>query len=149
MRIEAMELLGVVVADVDEAVATYSDRFGLDFRIFTPGVDYELVVMEVGDDPSPARAPGGRLAMDTSGCFELVEVPGAEPGVRNIHFRVDDMDAAKEHVRATGLRVVADLMAGTVREVIFDPRDGGGVRLCLVQYEGNSFAEALLASPRP
>lgn len=149
MRMDRMELLGVVVDDVEEAVATYTERFGLEFHIFTPGVDYALVVNEAGEDPSPAMVAGGRLAMDTSGCFELVEIPGAEPGVRNIHFRVDDMDAAKAHVVATGQRVVADLTAGSVREVIFDPRDAGGLRLCLVHYEGSSFAEALLASPSP
>lgn len=149
MRMDRMELLGVVVEDIEEAVATYTERFGLEFHIFTPGVDYSVVVHEAGEDPTPSMAPGGRLAMDTSGCFELVEVPGSPPGVRNIHFRVDDMDAAKAHVVATGQRVVADLTAGSVREVIFDPRDAGGLRLCLVQYEGPSFAEALLASPRP
>jgi catechol 2,3-dioxygenase-like lactoylglutathione lyase family enzyme len=96
--LEAIELLGIVVHDLDAAVARYSSLFGLEFHVFTPGRDYALrEVAGVGDT---ARA----LAMDTSGCFELIEMPGQPEGVRNIHFRVDDIEAATAHLTAQGLR---------------------------------------------
>jgi 4-hydroxyphenylpyruvate dioxygenase-like putative hemolysin len=44
--------------------------------------------------------------MDTSGCFELVEMPDVPEGVRNIHFRVDDVEAVTAHLREQGLRPV-------------------------------------------
>lgn len=149
MKITSMELLGIMVHDLDAAVARYSDLFGLEFHIFTPNVDYSYTWDEAGADTAPTLLAGARLAMDTDGLFELVEMPGADEGIRNIHYRVDDIDAAKAHFVARGLRVVKDLKAGTVREVIFDGRDLNGVRACLVHYEGPSFAAALLASPPP
>jgi catechol 2,3-dioxygenase-like lactoylglutathione lyase family enzyme len=146
MRIESMELLGVGVDDFDAAVKTFSGLLGLDFQVFTPGVDYELVDIGpvVEDDQPPVR---GRIAMDATGFFEIIEMPGLREGFRNIHFRVDDIEAAIAHARKRGLRVVRDLRAGTVREVIFDGATLHGIRLCFVQYAGASFAAALAASP--
>lgn len=149
MRMTRMELLGVAVTDFDAAVQRFTSVFGLEFYTFTPTIDYALDVTEQGVDTAPARAATERIAMDTSGCFEIAEISDGPEGMRNIHFRVDDMDAAKAHVTNQGLRVVADMMAGTVREVIFDARDLHGLRLCLVAYDGPSFAAALRESPRP
>ncbi len=146
MRIESMELLGVGVDDFDGALEMFSGLFGLEFQVFTPGLDYELVDLDLdAEDHQPP--PRGRIAMDATGCFEIIEIPGAREGFRNIHFRVDDIDAAIAHAKARGLRVVRDLRAGNVREVIFDAATLHGIRLCFVQYEGASFAAALAASP--
>ncbi|WP_169566237.1 VOC family protein [Microbacterium luticocti] len=139
----------MAVTDLDAAVEKYSRLFGLNFHVFTPGDDYALEVIEEGEDATPAIPAGGRIAMDTDGCFELVELPDTPEGVRNIHFRVDDVEAAKAHCLAEGLRVVRDLRAGAVREVIFERQDLNGVRVCIAAYEGPSFAEALAGSPRP
>ena len=46
-----------------------------------------------------------------------------------------------------GLTVVLDMRIGHAREVIFDSRELNGIRLCLLEYEGDSLAEALAASP--
>lgn len=146
MRIESMELLGVCVDDFDEALETFSRLFGLDFRVFRPGGDFELIDLDdraIDDQPQPQ----GRIAMDSTGCFEIVEMPGAREGFRNIHFRVEDIEQAVAHAKACGLRVARDVRAGTVREVIFDATALHGIRVCFVQYEGGSFAEALTASP--
>ncbi len=149
MKIERMELQGITVHDLDAAVARYTELFGLTFHIFTPGVDYEFVDLLQGLDHAPALSATTRLAMDTSGCFELVEMPGIPEGIRNIHFRVDDIDEATRHLTERGLTLIRDMKAGTVREVVFDADELNGMRLCLVEYEGPSFAEALLTSPRP
>lgn len=145
MRIDSMELLGVCVEDFDGALSSFSALFGLDFRVFTPGVDYEIVDLDADvEDRQPPAA--GRIALDTSGCFELVEMPGEHEGVRNIHFRVDDIDAALAHARSNGLRAVRDLRIGAVREVVFDSSALYGIRLCFLQYEGDSLAEAFSAA---
>lgn len=150
MDFTRLELMGVLVHDLDREVERYSRLFGLEFRTFVSGRDYALARRGgSGADADVTLPPSVRMAMDTSGCFELIELPGADEGVRNIHVRVDDIDAATDHLVAHGLSVVHDLEAGTAREVIFDSRDLNGVRLCLIAYEGPSLAEALAASPRP
>jgi catechol 2,3-dioxygenase-like lactoylglutathione lyase family enzyme len=147
--LEAMELVGVVVDDLDAAVARYRELFGLDFVVFTTGVDYEVRPRPIPvDDPQPLAA-NSRIALDTSGAFELIEIPGAAEGFRNIHFRVPDADVAVAVLEARGLTVIRDVRIGLAREVIFDSRELHGVRLCLLQYEGSSLAEALASSPRP
>lgn len=149
MKIQRMELQGITVHDLDAAVEQYSNLFGLTFHIFTPGIDFEFTDHLQGLDSAPALQPTTRLAMDTSGCFELVEMPDVPEGIRNIHFRVDDIDQAVLHATGRGLTVVRDMTAGIVREVVFDSEGLNGMRLCFVEYEGLSFAEALLSSPRP
>jgi catechol 2,3-dioxygenase-like lactoylglutathione lyase family enzyme len=148
-RLEGMQLLGVVVNDLDAAVARYGELFGLDFVVFTAGVDYEVTSRPTGvRDPHPLAA-NSRIALDTSGTLELIEIPGADEGFRNIHFRVTDAKAAVAVLEGRGLRVVRDMRIGLAREVIFDSLELNGIRLCLLEYDGNSLAEALAASPRP
>lgn len=149
MKIDRMELLGVVVTDLDEAVERYTRLFGLTFHIFTPGESYPLAdAIEINDRAAQIPA-GGRIAMDTSGMFELIELPDQTPGFRNIHYRVDDIEAAKAHFIAEGMTVVRDLYAGPIREVIFDGDSFGGIRVCLMQYDGPSFAEVATTGPAP
>ena len=54
--LEAMQLVGVVVNDLDVAVARYRELFGLDFVVFTAGVDYEVAPRSTRvPRPPPAR----------------------------------------------------------------------------------------------
>ncbi len=149
MKIDRMELLGVVVNDLDEAVERYTRLFGLEFHIFTPGESYPLADAIAINDSAAQIPVGGRIAMDTSGMFELIELPDEQPGFRNIHYRVDDIEAAKAHFIAEGMTVVRDLYAGPIREVIFDGTTFGGIRVCLMQYDGPSFAEVAPSGPVP
>jgi catechol 2,3-dioxygenase-like lactoylglutathione lyase family enzyme len=149
VRITAMEVLGVSVRDLDATVARYSELFGLEFYVLTPRVDYAVEgKSRSSGDPSPLP-DDIRIAIDTSGCFELIEMPEVAEGVRNIHFRVDDMDVAVRHMTEANIRVVQDMRVGLGREVIFDSQDLNGVRVCFLWYEGSSFVEALAASPPP
>jgi catechol 2,3-dioxygenase-like lactoylglutathione lyase family enzyme len=150
IRMEVMELLCVAVNNLDAAVQRYADLFGLEFRVFTPGVDYAVAVdPDAPGDSGKPQSSYARIAVDTSGCFELIEAPDAPEGLRSIHFRVEDMTAAIAQLTGQGLPVLRDMQAGLVHEVVFNPDNLNGVRLCLVQYPGSSFAEALTASPRP
>lgn len=148
MRIDRMSMLGVSVKNLDEAVARYTALFGLEFEILKPGVEYPVHdALGSSDTSAPSLVSGGRLAIDRTECFELVEFPDEPEGTRNIHFRVDDIEAASAHMTSQGLRMVRDLIAGGVRETIFHSADLNGVRLCLMQYEGDSFIDALRAEP--
>lgn len=150
MQLTAMPLLGVAVHNLEEEVARYERLFDIKFHIFTAGIDYHLSYASDGEgDTSPALPQHVRLAVDTNDWFELVEMPGAVEGYRNIHYRVDDIDKATAHFVEQGLTLVQEIKAGTAREVVFDASSLNGIRLCLLQFQGNSFAEALAASPAP
>lgn len=149
MKIDRMEILGVVVNDLEEAVERYSRVFGVEFRVFTPGESYPLADAIAINDAAAQIPSGGRIAMDTSGMFELIELKDQEPGFRNIHYRVDNIEEAKAHFIAEGMTVVRDLYAGPIREVIFDGDTFGGIRVCLMQYEGDSFAEVVTTGGTP
>lgn len=148
--LEPMPLLGVTVKNFEEEVRRYSKMFDIEFRIFRPGVDYHLAYDSTGAPDTSAPLPSGlRIAVDTNDLFELVDMPEAEEGVRNIHYRVDDLDRAVEHFVEHGLTLLHVVQAGNAREAIFDATSLNGVRMCLMEFEGDSFSEALAASPRP
>lgn len=147
---QAMPLLGVAVADLDEAVERYQRMFGVTFHVFTAGVDYVVeYANEAGIDTSPTLPSNPRIAVDTNDLFELVEMPGIPSGFRNMHLRVTDIDAATQHLTSSGLTIAQVITAGTAREVVFDASSLDGIRLCLMQFDGPSFAEAMAASPKP
>lgn len=148
--LEPMPLVGVAVANFDEEIERYSELFGVEFKTFIAGVDYALEYESSGaTDTSAQLPPQTRLAVDTSDLFELVDLPGAAEGIRNIHYRVTDLDQATAHFRSKGLTLLHIVHAGRAREAIFDATSLNGVRLCLLEFEGPSFAEALAVSPRP
>lgn len=144
MNISAMTMLGVQVKDLDAAIELYSEMFGVEFEILKPGKDYPVHDALAGQDPDSGRLrTTGRIAIDRTEYFELVETPEGPEGKRNIHFRVDDIDEASRRAEAAGLRMIRDIIAGGVRETVFHPDDLNGVRLCLMQYDGDSFIDAL------
>jgi len=148
--LEPMPLLGVAVSDFDAEISRYSELFGVEFRVFTAGVDYHLSYESSDAVDTSAPLPANlRLAVDTSDLFELVDLPGVPEGIRNIHYRVDNLELAVEHFRAKGLTLLHIVRAGLAREAIFDATSLNGVRLCLLAFEGASFAEALAASSEP
>lgn len=149
-RLEPMPLVGVAVSNFEEEVARYGELFGVEFKVFTAGVDYRLAYESSGATDTSARLPSHvRLAVDTSDLFELVDLPDVPEGIRNIHYRVDDLDKAVVHFRDGGLELLHIVQAGRAREAIFDATSLNGVRLCLLEFEGDSFAQALAASPKP
>ena len=146
MNMKRMEYIGVVVDDLEEGVQRFSEVFGYDFDI----VDTTTLAIQTTEGQIPdARAPqaGMRLALDTSGVFELVEVAGAEEGFRNVHFRVDDMDEAIAELSSKGMRLLRRFVVGGMKEAIFNAEDMYGIRVCLLEYEGPSVAAAMLTDP--
>ena len=87
-KLEAIELVGVVVNELDAAVARYGELFGLDFLVFTPGSTMRSCCLDHFGRSRSIASQKWSDALDTSGLFELIEIPGVAEGFRNIHFRV-------------------------------------------------------------
>lgn len=166
--IERIEIIGTNVPDVNEAEELFSRLFGLDFVRFRSGgpttpvdqIDVRIVPVGPGMDSAEkgpvtgsaneADADAARdavmdVSIDKTGVFELLGTADPETfGMRNIHFKVRDIDAATAEMEANGIGVVANLSINGLRQVIFDQNDLLGIRICLVEYDADSLVEAMV-----
>ena len=128
--------VGVAVADLDEAIAFYERTFGM--RCVHQEVNAEQGVREAMMAVGPSAA---------GGCMQLLapltpESPIAKfldrngPGVQQVAFTVEDIDATCAHLRERGMRLLYDSpRRGTADSRInfVHPKDAGGVLVELVQ----------------
>lgn len=142
MDLQRIEHLGLHVEDLEGAIQRFSDLFGIEFEICELPGDFDVKATRHGAD-SIALRPGMRVALDSSGLFELIEAPDVAEGFRNIHLRVRDMDEAVAKMTAQGMRLVRESTTGRMRESIFDGKDLYNIRVCLVQYDGPSIVAAM------
>lgn len=126
--------VGVAVADLDEAVAFYSDKYGM--RMLHEEVNEEQGVREammaVGDSGSCIQllaplSPASTIAkfLDRSG-----------PGIQQMAYRVADIDAVCDTLRERGLRLLYDVpKRGTSNSRVnfIHPKDAGGILVELVE----------------
>jgi hypothetical protein len=142
-----METLGINVKNVGKAMAFFADLFEMEFGEFVFGGTTRSETSNV-DKADPSRLPSGgiRVAMDRRGFFELLETAETEKdeGFRNIHFKVPDMRLAKQEMEHRGLGIVAEHRIGGVWEVVYNPAELHGIRLCLVEYDAPTLIEAVL-----
>jgi methylmalonyl-CoA/ethylmalonyl-CoA epimerase len=130
----AIDHVGIAVADLDAAIAMYEGAFGM--RCVHTEVNEEQGVREamlaVGDSgsylqllaPLSAESPIGKF-LDRNG-----------PGIQQMAYRVDSVDAVSEHLRAQGMRLLYDEpRAGTAgsRVNFVHPKSAGGVLVELVE----------------
>ena len=130
----AIDHVGIAVADLEEAVAFYREAFGM-----------ELVHQEVNEEQGVREA---MLAVGDSGsCVQLLApltedstiakfLDRSGPGVQQVAYRVDDVEAVAATLRARGLRLLYDQpRRGTAgsRVNFVHPKDAGGVLVELVQ----------------
>ena len=130
----AIDHVGIAVADLEEAVAFYREAFGM-----------ELVHQEVNEEQGVREA---MLAVGDSGsCVQLLApltedstlakfLDRSGPGVQQVAYRVDDVEAVAATLRARGLRLLYDQSRrGTAgsRVNFVHPKDAGGVLVELVQ----------------
>ncbi len=126
--------VGIAVADLDEAKEFYARTFGM-----------SVVHEEVNDEQGVREA---MLAVGDSGsCIQLLAPLGPDttiakfldrsgPGIQQIAYRVDDIDAACADLRASGVRLLYDVpKSGTAgsRVNFIHPKDAGGVLVELVE----------------
>lgn len=130
----AIDHVGVAVADLDDAIAYYRDVLGMRLvhEESNPEQGVREAMMAVGDSgscvqllaPLTPDSPIGKF-LDRSG-----------PGLQQVAYRVDDIDAVSAVLRDRGLRLLYDSpRRGTAgaRINFVHPKDAGGVLLELVQ----------------
>jgi methylmalonyl-CoA/ethylmalonyl-CoA epimerase len=126
--------VGIAVTDLDAAVDFYNRAFGL-----------VKVHEEVNEEQGVREA---MLAVGDSGsCIQLLAPLNAEstiarfldksgPGIQQVAYGVDDVEAAAEALRSAGVRVLYDrAKVGTAGSLVnfCHPKDCGGVLIELVQ----------------
>jgi methylmalonyl-CoA/ethylmalonyl-CoA epimerase len=126
--------VGIAVPDLDEAIAFYTNAFGV-----------TLVHEEVNEEQGVREA---MLAVGDSGsCIQLLAPLSPEstiakfldrsgPGIQQVAYGVDDVEAAAEALRAAGVRVLYEhAKTGTAGSLVnfCHPKDCGGVLIELVQ----------------
>ena len=130
----AIDHVGVAVPDYDAAVSFYRDVFGL--RVVHEEVNEEQGVREamlaVGDGDTRVQVlapltPESAIArfLDRSG-----------PGLQQVAYRVDDVEAVSATLRERGMRLLYDApRRGTAGSRInfVHPKDAGGVLVELVE----------------
>ena len=131
VRVSGIHHVGVAVADLDEAVATWGRLFGAEVEVRETVVDQgvETVLLRVGDGriellaSLEADAPVGRF-LDRRG-----------PGVHHVAFEVDDVAAELARLAAGGVELIDERPRTGLegREVAFiHPHATGGVLAELV-----------------
>ncbi|KAA0093242.1 methylmalonyl-CoA epimerase [Mycolicibacterium sp. P1-18] len=135
--VTAVDHVGIAVPDLDVAIAWYHDHLGM------------IVLHEEVNDDQGIReamlavrgAPSGSTQIqlmspldETSTIAKFLDKRG--PGLQQFAYRVSDLDALSERLRADGVRLIYDApRRGTANSRInfIHPKDSGGVLVELVE----------------
>ncbi|GAA4472198.1 methylmalonyl-CoA epimerase [Rhodococcus olei] len=135
--VTAIDHVGIAVPDLDAAIAWYGEHLGL---VSThEEVNEEQGVREamLSVPGSPAGAPAIQLLAplnENSTIAKFIDRSG--PGIQQMAYRVTDLDAISERLRAGGVRLLYDApKRGTADSRInfMHPKDAGGVLVELVE----------------
>jgi methylmalonyl-CoA/ethylmalonyl-CoA epimerase len=124
--------IGVAVADLDEAVALYSERLGMpvQHRETVEAQGVEAVLLGVGDSHVELLRP---LGPETA-VGRFLQRNG--PGLHHVAYGTEDIDSALEEVRAAGLRLIDEQPRTGIRNsrvAFVHPKSTGGVLTELVE----------------
>jgi methylmalonyl-CoA/ethylmalonyl-CoA epimerase len=124
--------IGVAVEDLDQAIALYSERFGMPVQhretVAEQGV--EAVLLGVGESHVELLRP---LGPDTA-VGKFLERNG--PGLHHVAYGTDDIESALERLAAAGLTLIDERPRTGIRatRVAFvHPKSTGGVLTELVE----------------
>jgi methylmalonyl-CoA epimerase len=128
----SIDHIGVAVSDLDAAIAIHRDTYGMPLvhreTVAEQGV--EAALLDVGDSHVELLAP---LSPDTP-VGRFLDKRG--PGLHHVAYRVDDVAATLDELRAAGLRLIDEQprtgIRGT-RVAFLHPSTSGGVLTELVQ----------------
>ena len=130
----AVDHVGIAVPDLDAAIAFYRDSFGM--TLAHEEVNEEQGVREamlaVGDGDTRIQLLAPLTAESTIAKF----IGRSGPGLQQLAFRVDDVEAVSATLRERGLRLLYDApKRGTAgsRVNFVHPKDAGGVLVELVE----------------
>lgn len=134
MTILRIDHVGIAVADLDAAIAFYRDTFGL--LSVHEEVNEEQGVREamlsVGDGLSQIQ-----LLAPLDGSSTLAKFLDRNgPGMQQLAYTVDDVEATSAELRSRGLRLLYDEpKRGTAGSLVnfVHPKDAGGVLIELVE----------------
>ena len=124
--------VAMAVEDLDEAVALYQDRLGMNLqhREIFDQFGVEAVLLGIGDGHVELLKP----VLPDSGVGRFLERRG--PGMHHVAYRTDDIDSALESVRAAGLVLIDERPRTGIRNsrvAFVDPKSTGGVLTELVE----------------
>jgi methylmalonyl-CoA/ethylmalonyl-CoA epimerase len=126
--------VGIAVPDLDEAIAFYAQAFGVqsvhEETNEEQGVREAMLAVGNGDTRIQLLAP--LTPESTIAMF----IGRSGPGLQQLAFRVDDVEAVSAILRERGLRLLYDVpKRGTAgsRVNFIHPKDAGGVLVELVQ----------------
>jgi len=132
--LRGIDHVGVAVADLDAAIAFYEQVFGM--RCVHTETNEEQGVREamlaVGDGPARLQLLAPLSPDSTIATF----LDRRGPGIQQVAYTVDDVEAASAALRAKGLRLLYDEpRRGTAGSLInfVHPKDAGGVLVELVE----------------
>jgi methylmalonyl-CoA/ethylmalonyl-CoA epimerase len=129
---DAIDHVGVAVADLDAALALYTEGLGMPLQhretVSEQGV--EAVLLGVGDSHVELLAPLG----DDTPVGRFLSKQG--PGIHHTAYRCADVAGAIEQCRARGLRLIDEQPRRGIRDSLvafLHPSSTGGVLTELVQ----------------
>ena len=136
--ITRIDHVGIAVADLDEAIRFYAAAFGL-----------TVVHEETNEEQGVREAMLG--VGDSGACIQLLApltpdstiakfLDRSGPGIQQIAYGVDDIEAASSALREAGVRMLYETARrGTAGSLVnfCHPKDCGGVLVELVQSAGH------------
>jgi methylmalonyl-CoA/ethylmalonyl-CoA epimerase len=132
--LERIDHVGIAVPDLDEAIAFYRDVFGM-------VVVHEEVNADQGVREAMLAVGGGETQIqllaplsEASTIAKFLDRDG--PGIQQLAYTVDDIEAVSAELRARGLRLLYDEpRRGTAGSKVnfIHPTDAGGVLVELVE----------------
>ena len=130
----AIDHVGVAVADLDTAIAFYRDVLGMQLAHQEVNEEQGIreAMMAVGDSGSHVQLLAPLTPQSTIARF----LDRSGPGVQQVAYRVDDIEAVSATLRERGLRLLyAEPRRGTSdsRVNFIHPKDAGGVLVELVE----------------
>ena len=135
--VTAIDHVGIAVPDLDAAIAWYHDHLGM--IVVHEEINAEQGVREAMLSVRGAPRDSAQIQLmaplnDTCTIAKLIDKRG--PGIQQLAYRVSDLDALSDRLRAHGVRLLYDApRRGTANSRInfVHPKDAGGVLVELVE----------------
>jgi methylmalonyl-CoA/ethylmalonyl-CoA epimerase len=131
MRIERVNHLGVIVGDMDAAIAGFRDKLGLELAKTEVYADIlDIAFLPCGDTQVELISPRA----DDDPAARWLREHG--PGIQHVAFEVDDLEAALAELRERGVETLGEAPrpgADDTSIAFLDPRGFGGILVELCQ----------------